>query len=107
MIPSSFATSRSRNFPENSSGRRQVFRPKLLASSATMLVDARGLILQRELRQIDSLAVLCRRLMSANADARPVGAGYRVGERISVFEQSAGELMNQVGVRTSVSPALD
>ena len=54
----------------------------------------------------DNLAALFGRLMSADADTRPIGAGHRMGPWISVFPQRIDKFVDQMGMRTAVSAPL-
>src|SRR5262245_42177990 len=64
-------------------------------------------LLQREPRQLDNLATLLCRLVGAQANARPVRAGTRVGPWVALLDEGRHELIDQVRMRAAVASALD
>ena len=60
-----------------------------------------------KLWELDDFATLLGALVGAQADAGPVGRGHRVGPWVPVFDQSAHEFVDQMGVGTTVPATLD
>ena len=66
--------------------------------------DVSGLV---ESGHLDPLAALHSGGVGANAGARPVGGGRRIGEGLPVLNDAHQELVGQVGMRPAVASALD
>src|SRR5262249_22552729 len=62
---------------------------------------------QRERRQLDDLASLEGRLVGADPDAGPVGAGRGVRLGVALLHEGTDELVHEVRMRAAVPAALD
>ena len=88
--------------------RRGVARQGGRGRAAERAALARGVsaLTEREVGQPHDLAALFCRLVGADADAGPVGAGHGVGPRVAVLDQGADELVDQVRMRAAVARRL-